>query len=123
MNPDGDLDAAVARAVMGWTSLGAYLWQDAYGAVYFTGHDPARVFVPHTVFHPSTDALHAAWVEDQIARLDTRAAYVDALMGELAPDADPLEAKHRGMGARALLHATPEQRCRAALQVAHDTDT
>jgi hypothetical protein len=50
-----ELDAAVARTVMRWRSLGAHLWQDAEGIVYYTGHDPLRVFVPHAVFCPSSD--------------------------------------------------------------------
>lgn len=112
-----ELDAAVAREVMRWASLGAHLWQDAYGAVYYTGHDPARVFVPHMVFRPSSDALHATWVEEQMRRLGTHAAYVDALIGELTPDQATLEAHHAGLAVHALLHAAPAQRCRAALQV------
>ena len=59
-----ELDAVVARTVMRWRSLGAHLWQDAEGTVYYTGHDPQRVFVPHTVFHPSTHARQARRFED-----------------------------------------------------------
>jgi hypothetical protein len=52
--PDPELDAAVARDIMQWQSLGAHLWQDRQtGTVYYTGHDPKRVHVPHTVFQPS----------------------------------------------------------------------
>ena len=112
-----ELDAAVARAVMRWASLGAHLWQDAYGAVYYTGHDPARVFVPHVVFRPSSDTLCATWVEEQMRRVGTHAAYVDALIGELTSDQATLEAHQTGLAVHALLHAVPAQRCRAALQV------
>jgi hypothetical protein len=55
LEPGPELDAAVARTVMRWRSLGAHLWQDAEGIVYYTGHDPLRVFVPHAVFCPSSD--------------------------------------------------------------------
>ncbi len=124
MNPDGDLDAAVARAVMGWTSLGAHLWQDGEGTVYYTGHDPQRVFVPHTMFHPSSDVRQAMGVEAQIARLGKRQAYRDALLYELRVEEHAINAAYAtGYPApedapvvrQALVHASPAQRCRAAV--------
>ena len=130
IEPDIELNAAVARDVMRWTALGSHLWQDRQtSTVYYTGHDPKRVFIPHTVFNPSSDALHAAWVEEQIWRLRKREAYFDALIQEVgldehnvtvayttgypAPDRAPVVQQ-------VLLQATPVQRCRAALQVVRD---
>ncbi len=119
-----ELDAAVARVVMRWRSLGAHLWQDAEGTVYYTGHDPTRVFVPHTVFRPSSDANQARWVEDQIRRLGTWQAYVDTLIHDLRLEEHTMhEAVAIGYPApedaqvvqQALVHATPVQRCRAAV--------
>jgi hypothetical protein len=79
-----ELDATVAGAVMRWTCVGGHLWRDAYGTVYYTGQDPASVGVPHVVFQPSRDALYATWVEEQLRRVGTHAAYVAALIEELA---------------------------------------
>jgi hypothetical protein len=119
-----ELDAAVARAVMRWRSLGAHLWQDAEGTVYYTGHDPTRVFVPHTVFHPSSDVRQIAWVEAQIAHLGKRQAYLDALIHELQFEEHSMnEAVATGYPApedapvirQALVHASLGQRCRAAV--------
>jgi len=116
MNPGSELNAAIAREVMGWTSLGAHLWQDATGTVYYTGDDPQRVFVPHVVFDPSRDALYAVWVEEQLRRVGRHAAYVAALIAERAPDqATPLDP-----AVQVLLDAAPAQRCRAALKVVRD---
>ncbi len=127
-----ELDAAVARAVMRWRSLGAHLWQDAEGTVYYTGHDPARVFVPHTVFHPSTDMRQARCVEEQIKHLGKRQAYRDALLYELRVEEHVInEAYTSGHPAledapvirQALVHASPVQRCRAAVEaVEHVAD-
>ncbi len=119
-----ELDAAVARAVMGWTSLGAHLWQDAAGTVYYTGHAPQRVFVPHTVFHPSSDAHQAAWVEEQIGCVGKRQAYLDALLHAVRVEQHVINAAYTtGYPApedaqvvqQVLIHATPAQRCRAAV--------
>jgi hypothetical protein len=121
IEPDIELNAAVARDVMRWTALGAHLWQDRQtSTVYYTGHDPKRVFIPHTVFNPSSDALHAAWVEEQVMRLGKREAYFDALIYELACGEDTPDVEHRFLVERALLHATSAQRCRAALTVVRD---
>jgi hypothetical protein len=119
-----ELDAAVARVVMRWTSLGAHLWQDAAGTVYYTGHDPQRVFVPHVVFRPSSDALHVAWVEAQIERLGMWQVYLDALIHELRLEEHTMnEAVATGYPApedarviqHVFVHASPAQRCRAAV--------
>jgi hypothetical protein len=84
------------------------------------------VFVPHTVFRPSSDMRHATWVEEQIARLGKRQAYRDALIHDLRLEEHVLhEAVAAGYPApeeapvvqRALMHATPVQRCRAAMAV------
>jgi len=83
LDEGAELDAAVARTVMRWRSLGAHLWQDTEGTVYYTGHDPKRVFVPHVVFHPSSDMRQAMWVEEQMKRVGTRQAYRDALVHEV----------------------------------------
>ena len=121
IEPDIELNVTVARDVMRWTALGAHLWQDRQtSTVYYTGHDPKRVFMPHTVFNPSSDPLHAAWVEEQVMRLGKRQTYIDALMYELARDGDTREAEYELLVERALLHAAPTQRCRAALQVVRD---
>jgi hypothetical protein len=127
-----ELDAAVARVVMHWASLGAHLWQDAEGSVYYTGHDPKRVFVPHAVFCPSSDMGQAAWVEGHIVRLGKRQAYLDALIHELRLEEHVMnEAVVTGYPVpedapvirQALVHATPAQRCRAAVQaVEHAVD-
>ena len=109
---------------MRWTSLGAYLWQDAEGTVYYTGLDPTRVFVPHVVFRPSSDANQARRVEDQIRRLGTWQAYVDALIHDLRLEEHVMhEAGATGYPApddapvvqQALMHASSAQRCRAAV--------
>ncbi len=120
MNPDIELNAAIARDVMCWASLGAHLWQDAHGAVYYTGHDPERVFVPHVVFNPSSDALYISWVEEQMWHMGKHAAYVDALIQELAADQDTPKAQQTDLAVAALLQASPVQRCRAALKVVRD---
>jgi hypothetical protein len=132
LEPGPELDAAVARVVMRWASLGAHLWQDAEGTVYYTGHDPQRVFVPHVVFCPSSDMGQAAWVEGQIARLGKRQAYLDALIHELRFEEHVInEAVVTGYPApehapalrQALVHASPVQQCRAAVQaVEHAVD-
>jgi hypothetical protein len=117
-----ELDAAVARAVMRWRSLGAHLWQNGEGTVYYTGHDPQRVFVPHVVFRPSSDARQATWVEEQITRLGKRQAYLDALLYEVRLEEHVINAAYvTGYPApedapvvqQALVHAAPVQRCRA----------
>ncbi len=122
---DVELDAAVARVVMRWTSLGAHLWQDREGTVYYTGHDSTRVFVPHTVFRPSSDMGQARWVEDQIRRLGTWQTYVDALIHDLRLEEHTMnDAIATGYPApedapvvrQALVHASPAQRCRAAVR-------
>ncbi len=128
MNPDIELNAAIARDVMCWASLGAHLWQDAHGAVYYTGHDPERVFVPHVVFNPSSDALHAMWVEEHVGQRGKRQAYIDALIHDLRIEEHTITAAYAGgypapehahVVQQALLQATPTQRCRAALQAVH----
>ncbi len=128
MSPDIELNAAVAREVMRWASLGAHLWRDANGAVYYTGHDPQRVFVPHTVFDPSYDLLHARIVEEQIEHLGKRQAYIDALIHDLRIEEHVINAAYAGGYPapehaheiqQALLQATPTQRCRAAIQAVH----
>jgi hypothetical protein len=128
-----ELDAAVARTVMGWRSLGAHLWQDADGTVYYTGHDPTRVFVPHTVFRPSSDVGQARWVEDQMERVGKWQAYVDMLIHDLRLEEHTMhEAGATGYPApadarmirQALVHAPLVQRCRAAVAaVEHVADT
>ncbi len=115
-----ELDATVAGAVMRWTCVGGHLWRDAYGTVYYTGQDPASVGVPHVVFQPSRDALYATWVEEQLRRVGTHAAYVAALIEELALDAASRTATPLGVAVHALLDAAPAQRCRAALRVVRD---
>jgi hypothetical protein len=130
MNSDIELNAAVARDVMRWASLGAHLWQDRQtGTVYYTGHDPTRVFVPHTVFDPSRDGLHARMVEARIERLDKRHAYIDALIHEVGLEEHAINAaytagypspEHAHVVQQALLQATPAQRCQAALQAVRD---
>jgi hypothetical protein len=126
LEPGPELDAAVAHAVMRWRSLGAHLWQDAEGTVYYTGHDPTRVFVPHTVFRPSSDIGQAIGVEAQIARLGKRQAYLDALLHALRVEEHVINVAYAtGYPApedapvvrQALVHATPAQRCRAAVTV------
>jgi hypothetical protein len=127
-----ELDAAVARVVMRWRSLGAHLWQDAEGTVYYTGHNPTRVFVPHTVFRPSSDMGQARWVEEQIAHLGKRQAYLDALIHDLrveeyvmneAAALDYAAPEQAPVVQLALLHASPVQRCRAAMEaVEHAAD-
>ncbi len=125
--PDAELDAAVARDVMQWQSLGAHLWQDRQtGTVYYTGHDPKRVHVPHTVFQPSRDALQARWVEAHLVNRGLRTAYLDALIHELKLEQHVVEAalytgypsaEHAPPIVRAISDATPAQRCRAAVLV------
>lgn len=124
LEPGPELDAAVARAVMRWRSLGAHLWQDAEGTVYYTGHDPQRVFVPHTVFRPSSDVVHAMGVEEHLRRLGRWQAYLDALIHERRVEeyginhayatGDPAPAQ-APVVQHALLHASPVHRCRAAV--------
>ncbi len=122
--PGPELDAAVARAVMRWRSLGAQLWQDGDGTVYYTGHDPNRVFVPHVVFRPSSDAGQARWVEEQIRHLGKWQAYFDALLHEVRLEEHGINnayatgyptPKDAPMIRQALVHASPVQRCRAAV--------
>jgi hypothetical protein len=129
MSIDSERNAAIAHEVMHWISLGAHLWQSADGTVYYTGDDPARVFVPHTVFHPSTDALQAAQVEDQIRREGMWAPYLDTLILEFGAQertiyetyaTSYLAPEYAPVMQRVLLHATPAQRCRAALTVVRD---
>jgi hypothetical protein len=125
IEPDSELNAAVARDVMRWTALGAHLWQDRHtGTVYYTGHDPTRVFVPHVVFDPSREALHAALVEHQIEHLGKWQAYLFALVHEVDLEAHAVnQAYATGYPSpedalvvrQALRQATPAQRCRAAL--------
>ena len=68
----------------------------------------------------SRDALYATWVEEQLRRVGTHAAYVAALIEELALDAAPRTATPLGVAVHALLDAAPAQRCRAALRVVRD---
>lgn len=124
IEPGPELDAAIAREVMRWQSLGAHLWQDREtGTVYFTGFDPKRVFVPHEVWRPSRDALQAALVEQRMLR-ERRIAYIDALIAVVDLEIDTVMAameqgypapQHAPVVQRALLNATPAQRCQAAL--------
>ncbi len=129
MNPDIELNAAVAHEVMRWMSLGAHLWRDAEGTVYYTGHDPTRVFVPHTVFDPSRDPQQIRMVEAQIDHLDKRQAYLDALVREVNVEDHTLtwayergypSPAHASVVWQAMQQATPAQRCRAALQAVRD---
>ncbi len=125
LDEGAELDATVARVVMRWRSLGAHLWQNGEGTVYYTGHDPQRVFVPHTVFRPSSDMRQAMGVEAQIERVGKRQVYFDALIHDLRLEEHVMhEAIATGypmpedalVVQRALVHATPAQRCRAAMQ-------
>ncbi len=88
-------------------------------------NDPTRVFVPHTVFHPSNDARQATWVEDQIRRLGKRQAYLDALLYDVRVEEHVInDAYATGYPApenalvvrQVLVHAAPAQRCRAAVR-------
>jgi hypothetical protein len=83
------------------------------------------VFVPHTVFRPSSDMGQARWVEDQIRRLGTWQTYVDALIHDLRLEEHTMnDAIATGYPApedapvvrQALVHASPAQRCRAAVR-------
>jgi hypothetical protein len=115
---------------MQWQALGAHLWQDRQtSTVYYTGHDPKRVHVPHTVFQPSRDALQARWVEERVVNRGLRTAYLDALIHELNVEHHVVEAAlHTGYPSaeyappivRAIIDATPAQRCRAAVNVSTD---
>ncbi len=117
MRPDIELSVAVAREVMGWTSLGAHLWHDRQtDTVYYTGHDPTRVFVPHSVFDPSRDLLHARIVEAQIEHLGKWQAYIDVLVRKVNVEDHTITWAYAHVVQQALLHATPVQRCRAGLQ-------
>jgi hypothetical protein len=132
IEPDIELNATVARDVMRWTALGAHLWQDRQtSTVYYTGHDPTRVFMPHMVFNPSSDPLHVVWIEEQVERLGKRDAYLDTLIQEVGLDEHDVTMGYTtGYPAPArapvvqqvLLQATPVQRCRAAVQVMRDAD-
>ncbi len=127
LEPDIELNATVARDVMRWTALGAHLWQDRQtSTVYYTGHDPQRVFMPHMVFNPSSDPLHAVWIEEQVGRLGKRQAYLAALIREVGLEEPALNAAYTtGYPApeeapvvrQAVHNATPAQRCRAAVAV------
>ncbi len=100
---------------------------------FYTGHDPTRVFVPHTVFRPSSDVRQATWVEEHMERLSKRQVYHDALIHDLRLEEHAMhEAIATGYPTpedalvlqQALMHASPVQRCRAALEaVAHAADT
>ncbi len=130
MRPDIELSVAVAREVMGWTSLGAHLWHDRQtDTVYYTGHDPTRVFVPHTVFDPSRDPQQVRIVEEQIEHLGKRQAYIAALIREVELEEHAVNVAYAAgypspeeapVVQQALLHASPTQRSRAAVQAVRD---
>ena len=122
MEPGPERNADVARTVMQWMPLGAHLWQDREtGMVYYTGLDPTRAHIPHTVWQPSQTPLQALAVEQHVAKTrGLREAYIAALIQELDLDTETIEAAmatgypsadHASVIIRAILGATPAQRC------------
>ena len=130
MEPAIELNAAIARDVMHWASLGAHLWRDREsGEVYYTGQDPTRVFVPHTVFQPSSDLSDMRLVEAQITRRGTWQAYMAAVIRELHLEEHVINAAYATgyptpeeapIVRQVLQQATLTQRCRAAWEALHD---
>lgn len=101
-----ELDIAVAERVMGWQR------QDGYN--YWMSFPAGETFNLHALiakWKPSTDIAFAMRVEDRIAELGLQSPYYGALVNIVAASITD-----RVFHLFDVVHATPEQRCRAALQ-------
>jgi hypothetical protein len=113
--PGKDLDALVARDVMGYTDVRNVLYPEGWSTWGIKqGADDIRMVPPY-----STD-LSAAWeVEEKVIKTDSL-KYIAALMQVLWNDTDYIrdrspDAMLEWSSIVELIQATPEQRCKAAL--------
>ena len=106
MMDNDQLDREIVRTVMGWKLIRQldhheWLYQD---------HTETHIRIP-TDFHPTTDISQAFQVEDRIKKLDLSYIYGEHLMQIIIDDyTEVVSEKYL------LAHATPLQRCQAALK-------
>lgn len=105
-NPGPELDALVAKHVMGWTT------GESWGGIYWVDLDKCNRY-EKTVFKPSR-YINIAWEVESIFDQDTplREDYAIELhnvMGLMLHEPTTLNNIYQ------FAHATPEQRCKAAL--------
>lgn len=101
MEPGQELNELVARKVMGWQK------GDSWGGAHWVGEDKCyRDEVAQ--FRPSQH-INVAWeVEEEIIKLSLRIKYCESLKWVVIDTGEYV-------GMFDYIHATPEQRCKAAL--------
>lgn len=114
-----DLDARVARCVMGWFRYGG-LMHGKPQDVFMTSNGSTRSIYCGCAedFRPSIDIAAAIEVEDRIAELGKQNDYIAHLWDEVgaARDGSNFWTAQNFNAFWLCVHATPEQRCRAALK-------
>jgi len=111
-----ELDACVAEAVMGWTKHGSDLFTDEVTGQSYELDKSYTAFVE--CFNPSINLSDAYEMEERIAELGLEVKYADILFDIIYPTLDLKRLTSIGQFDWRLIHATPEERCKAALMTA-----
>ncbi len=106
---DKDIDREVAEKVMGWRFIRVF--SEVTPREYVFQDDKETMINVPIDFHPTTDIAQAWMVEEKIKELDSSYRYGEHLMKIIVNEyTEVISEKYL------LAHATPLQRCKAALK-------